>query len=37
MKSAKIVTLDGKTVKTLQQPGLYIIHNKNGKVYKVLR
>jgi hypothetical protein len=37
MKSAKIVTLDGKSVKTLQQPGLYIIHSQNGKVHKVLR
>ena len=37
MKSAKIVTLDGKNVKSLQQPGLYIIHSQNGKVHKVLR
>ena len=37
MKSAKIVTLDGKLVKTLQQPGLYIIRSQNGKVHKVLR
>ena len=37
MKADKIVTIDGKIVNNMQQPGLYIIRNRDGKVYKVLR
>lgn len=37
MKAGKIVTIDGKIVNNMQQPGLYIIRSRDGKVHKVLR
>ena len=33
----RLWTLDGKLVNTTQQPGLYIIRSRDGKVHKVLR
>ena len=33
----RLWTLDGKFVNTTQQPGLYIIRSRDGKVHKVLR
>lgn len=35
--TAGIVTIDGKSVSTMRQPGLYIIRTRDGKVRKVLR